>query len=228
MKATLKRAIALGTAAALLVSCLACGPSALEEYRRKVAERGTGRSVTTQSKNGLALSIFPRQGKHTFRAKSPILIDVRLTNVTDGTTKPTPINVYTEISRPGLLLFFDLFKVKENGEPVQIEQTVRQDITLEERMGKYPNHVKLQPGFFIGRPIYFPSRRLGPGIYEVAVTYDNRYDTCPLSPDLTFSQIKMLETDSGNPGFVTLWKGILRSNTVVFEVLEDDEPAPSQ
>lgn len=222
MKSTTRKAITFVIAAAFTAGCVGCGPGALEQHRRRMA--GTGRSVETRPSKGLALSIFPRQGKHTFRRSQPILIDVRLTNITNESDRPWAINVYSEIRTDGLLLYFELWRVKEDGRRISVYQTVRQDATLEQRMKNYPNHVRLQPGFFVGRPIQFAPGTLIPGIYEITVSYANDYDICPLSPALTPGQVRLLQSESGNPGFVKLWKGILRSNTVIFEVLKGKTP----
>jgi hypothetical protein len=226
MKSTTRKAITFVIAVAFTVACIGCGPSALEQHRRRIAK--TGRSVRTHPSNGLALTIFPRQGKHTFRRPQPILIDVTLTNITNGSDRPRPINVYTEIRTDGLLLYFELWKVKEDGQLLTVYQTARKDATLEQRMKNYPNHVRLQPGFFVGRPIQFAPGTLAAGIYEMTVTYNNEYDICRLSPELTPGHLRLLDSESGNPGLVELWKGMLRSNTVVFEVLEGKAPAPPE
>jgi len=172
-------------------------------------------AVATEPKDGLALSIWPRQGKETFRKDEVILIDVKLTNITNGLPRPKDIPVYTEIAREGLLLYLELYKL--DGGRRQHWLTERVDADLKERMKHYPHYVKLQPGFFIGRPLQF-KKRLPPGIYELSVSYANNYDFCPLSAGLTPDQINLIGADLG---LVKLWKGLLRSNTIVFKVLEE-------
>ena len=58
---------------------------------------------------------------------------------------------------------------------------------------------------------------LKPGIYELSVRYSNNYKDCPVSPGLAPDQIRLLDAN----GFVNLWRGALRSNGIVFQVLDE-------
>jgi len=207
---SLSKTIAISAlAAALAASAAGCGQSALQRHQQRLIESG---KTGTQPIKGMALSIRPR--KEAFTSKEPILIDVKLTNITNTLRDPWDVNVYTEIGVEGLLLYLELFTV--NGQRKQAYTTDRIEASFEQRMQLYPHYTKLQPGFFVGRPLQFQGFQ--PGIYELTVMYANDYELCRLSPGLSPDQIHLIGTEQG---LVQLWRGILRSNTIVFEVLPE-------
>ena len=211
MKAKLinSRAVILSAIAALLAT--GCISSAFQKHKQALIE--SGRADQVVQKKGLALSISLRGDTEVFKKNDPILIDVRLTNITNSLGTPADISVYSEIASDGLLLYIDLYKIDDSRR--QIYQTLSQQIDDVQRMERFPHYVRLQPGFFIGRPIQFRGK-LKPGIYELSVRYSNNYKDCPVSPGLAPDQIRLLDAN----GFVNLWRGALRSNGIVFQVLD--------
>jgi len=211
------RGVAAALVAALVIlSAAGCATtSKLKEYQAELDR--TQRSKVPGGRNGLALSIHPR--KQVFEHDEPVLIDVRLTNVTNATAVPADINVYTEIATEGLLLYLDLYRLDDVRK--RLHQTPPYHPSEEKQLADYPHYVTLQPGFTISRPLQFADFQ--PGIYELTVRYDCQYEFCRLSPRLSVDDIAKLQDATGVSGFVRLWRGTLHSNTVVFEVLEPKE-----
>ena len=198
----------------LLAAGCIFGSSSLQTYRDVIAKDQRDRTI---SLNGIALSLHPR--KDVFKRNEPVLVDYRLTNVTaaSSTSPIGEINVYAELVPEGFLVTFDLERLGKEKEQVHKSEVLK--INPEDEPGRYCHYMKLQPGFFVGRPLQFDSRRLKPGIYKMIAYYTNLdQKECLLSPRLTPDQIRLLETEKGNEGFARLWVGKLTSNTIVFEV----------
>jgi len=208
-----RRSILLSAiAGSLVLSLLAagCGSSQLQRYKDERAQSG---SRMIFGMNGLALSLIPR--KDVFAVGEPVIIDYRLTNVTLATNTPAPadINVYSEFQREGFLLTFELYRLA--GEKEKVHASPKLEVKPDEDLPKYSHYVKLQPGFFHGRPIQIDAGRLKAGIYEITARYDTEQKECLLSQRMTVEKISLLGTEEA---FVPLWQGSLKSNTVVFEV----------
>jgi len=199
-----------GLLALPLVFTAGCGSNALQRYKDDALRHEQGRVAFS---NGLAFSLHPRQ--EVFKQGEPAVIDFRITNVTNVTPPMAAINVYGELQHDGFLISFELYKV--DGERRLFHASEGLNINTDDALPAYSNYVRLLPGFFFGRPIQLPSK-LPAGIYQMTAIYASTQDLCLLSPRLTPDQIRLLEGDQGNEGFVKLWKGLLKSNTVVFQV----------
>ena len=208
--------VVAGLAALIMISTAGCtSVSPLEELQVELDRSGA--SKVPIGRDGLAISLHPR--KQVFKKNEPVLIDVRLTNVTNSTQLPADINVYTEIQTDGLLLFLDVFRVDGVRKPAY--QSLAREVGEETQLGELTHFVTLQPGFSISRPLQFAD--FPTGIYELTVRYDCRFKYCRLSPRLKKEDIMKLENATGVSGFVKLWQGTLISNVVVFEVVDADK-----
>ncbi|HUW30392.1 MAG TPA: hypothetical protein VM223_02140 [Planctomycetota bacterium] len=187
-----------------------CGTSRLQRYKDELARSERGRSVYIM--RGLALSILPR--KDVFNVKEPVVIDYRITNVSSTSDMPGDISLYSEFQREGFLLTFELYR-RLGAEREPVHASPKLELKPSEDLPRFSHYVKLQPGFFHGRPIQIETGRLKPGIYEMTARYDSEQKECLLSYRMTVDKINLLGADDA---FVTLWQGSLKSNTIVFEV----------
>jgi len=195
----------------LALMAVGCGTSELQRHKEGLARSNR---LAIFGSSGLALSLQPR--KDVFRMNEPVVIDYRLTNVSLATNTPSPadINVYSEFQQEGFLLSFELYRIEGN-EKTKVHASPAKTVNPDDDLPKYSHYVKLQPGFFHGRPIQIDAGRLKAGIYEMTARYDNEQKECLLSRKMTADKINLIGMDDA---FVPLWKGSLKSNTVVFEV----------
>jgi len=127
-----QRSIAVaGLAALIMISTAGCtSVSPLEELQVELDRSGA--SKVPIGREGLAVSLHPR--KQVFKKNEPVLIDVRLTNVTNSTQLPADINVYTEIQTDGLLLFLDVFRLDGVRKPAY--QSLAREVGEETQLGE--------------------------------------------------------------------------------------------
>ena len=188
-----------------------CGTSQLQRSKDELARSDRGRSMYMR---GLALSLLPR--KDVFNVKEPVVVDYRITNVSSTSDTPGDISLYSEFQWEGFLITFELYRrLGAEREPVHVSPKL--EVKPSEDLPKFSHYVKLQPGFFHGRPIQIEAARLKPGIYEMTARYDNEQKECLLSYRMTVDKINLLGTDDA---FVPLWTGSLKSNTIVFQVVK--------
>jgi len=187
-----------------------CGTSQLQRHKDELARSERGRSLYIKC---LALSLLPR--KDVFNVNEPVVIDYRITNVSSTSDMPGDISLYSEFQREGFLLTFELYRLAGQREPVHASPKL--ELKPSEDLPRFSHYVKLQPGFFHGRPIQIETGRLKPGIYEMTARYDSEQKECLLSYRMTVDKINLLGADDA---FVTLWTGSLKSNTIVFEVVK--------
>jgi len=193
-----------------LLLAAGCGKgSLLLRYQEQAARAEEHRTAVV---NGLAFSLHPRSD--VFTQAEPVVVDVRITNDTNNKPPIADINVYSELKDDGFLLTFELYKI--DGQRKLVYASSRRRELKEEDLPAYSHFTRLQPGFYMGRPIQLG--RLAPGIYQMTAVYASDLDMCLLSPRLSTDQLRLLENENGNEGFVKLWRGALKSNTVVFQV----------
>ena len=186
----------------------------VQRHRQELTKAGKDQSTF---QGGLALRINPT--KDTYSQKEQVNIDYRVSNISDTFEVPGEINVYGELKYEGFLITYDITKLGKDRKSAYMSKGV--EIDVDKELAALSHYVRLQPGFFFGRPIRLKPGSLSPGFYEMIAYYSNKQKMCLLSPKLTPDQIRLMATDQGNEAFVTLWNGfMLKSNTIVFEVKE--------
>jgi len=206
-----------------LLPCVAiagCGSSRLQKHKDEIAAARKDEALTY---DGLAFSLHTI--KDTFTDTEPVVIDSRITNVTNMTPgSGRVINVYAELQE-GFLVYLDVQQLAAKDGIGFSYHSENRDIDLDKHLPEYSHYARLRPGYSIGRPVVFRANNLGlpPGIYRMTAIYDNsRLRECLASPELKIEHLQKLQPESGrNPGLVPLWTGTLRSNVVVFEIVKD-------
>ena len=206
-----------------MLPCIAvagCSSSRLQKHKDEIAAARRDEALIY---DGLAFSLHPI--KDTFTDAEPVVIDSRITNVSNMSPgNDRAINVYAELHE-GFLIYLDVQQLDAKDGIGFTYQSENVDVDLDKYLPEYSHHTRLRPGYSIGRPIVFRANtlKLPPGIYRMTAIYDNsRLRECLASPDLKIEHLQKLQPESGrNPGLVPLWMGTLRSNIVVFEIVKD-------
>ncbi|HUT34076.1 MAG TPA: hypothetical protein VNE39_11380 [Planctomycetota bacterium] len=234
-----RRISLLAVSAALLLTTSGCGwlpwprrraePPArnvlgINDDRFRELDEDALDAEVARPKNGLRLTI--RTDKTAYQIGEPILVDVRLENVTSpaGGQTARDIPVYFEPlarAREGGAMEW-LFKFQIRTEPAErlIYHSPEVKVPDTER-GDYYHYVILPPQSFVGRRfVLWPSRARGltnPGRYNIIAAYMVEEDSAYviISRHLTAQQVELLGTKLA---YVRVWTGQVFSNRVTIHV----------
>ncbi|MBM4038793.1 MAG: hypothetical protein FJ290_09785 [Planctomycetes bacterium] len=176
-----------------------------------------------RAKNGLRLTL--RTDKTAYQINEPILVDVRLENVTSPQTlNARDIPVYFEpiarVREGRAMEWLFKFQIRTDDGQRLIYQSP--DIKVPEAdRAEYYHYVTLPPESFVGRRfIFLPSLARGltnPGTYSLVAAYvvDDDFAEVIINRHLTAQQVQLLGTKLA---YVKVWTGHVYSNRVTFHV----------
>jgi len=198
-------------------------PKKLEERFEKTTLADV-QSELSRSRGGLRLVI--RTDKDEYKLDEPIVLDLRLENVTGRRPedKARDIPVYFEpfakTPRGGMAEWLFKFYIRSEADQRVVYESPRFKVS-EAARAKYYHFATLPSNAFVGRTFAFPAPRvrewLKPGKYSFVVSYEVS-DTYPyVIRNRKFSgpQVELLGTKLA---YVRVWTGKLYSNRLVFRV----------
>ncbi len=195
----------------------------VDDERFKELDEASLDAELSRPRNGLRLTI--RTDKHSYAIGEPVIVDVRLENVTtlQGADKARDVPVYFEpvaYTRDGRVIEW-LFKFEFRSEPDARPVYRSRDVKIaEDARENYYHYVVLPPHSFVGRRFTFHPSRLRaltrPGRYSILASYAVGEDSADviLHRRLTAQQVEML----GKLAYLRVWTGQVYSNRATFQV----------
>ncbi len=195
----------------------------IDDERFKELSSASLDAEIARAKNGLRLTL--RTDKTAYQINEPILVDVRLENVTSPQTgRARDIPVYFEpvarVREGRAMEWLFKFQIRTDNEQRLVYQSPDIKVPDSER-AEYYHYVTLPPETFVGRRfIFWPSLARGltnPGQYGLVAAYVVDEDSAEviINRHLTAQQVELLGTKLA---YVKVWTGQVYSNRVTFQV----------
>lgn len=192
-----------------------------DERITELDERGLDAELA-RPKHGLRLTI--RTDKAVYQVGEPIVVDLRIENITTSQETARDIPLYFEPvarTRDGGAIEW-LFRFQIHAEPDQRLVYRSPDVKVPDAdRADYYHYVVLPPQSYVGRRfIFWPARARGllnPGPYTIRAAYQVGEDSAYviINRNLTAQQVELLGTKLA---YVRVWTGQVFSNPVTFQV----------